>query len=120
MAPQSCIARLSGTYRPRPPAARAALQPGPRGARPDLRSARRLTDVGGRCLATEFFPISRDLAGGCRLISLVMPAIPTNGLARPAGIILTVRIIRSGGVFRPDREGIKLTCTKRWDHRNGP
>ena len=36
---------------------------------------------------------------------LVMPAIPTNGLARSDGIILVIRIIHPSGGFRPERDG---------------
>jgi hypothetical protein len=37
-----------------------------------------------------------------RSFSLVIPAIPTNGLAQPEGIILAVRFIRPRGVFEPE------------------
>src|SRR6266545_3109640 len=36
-----------------------------------------------------------------RSFSLIIPAIPTNGLAQPKGIILAVRFIRPRGVFEP-------------------
>jgi hypothetical protein len=45
---------------------------------------------------------------GCRPVyALVMPAIPTNGLAQSSGIILAIRIIRPRGVLSPNARGIK-------------
>jgi hypothetical protein len=40
-------------------------------------------------------------------IPLVMPAIPTSGLAQSRGIILAIRIIRPRGVLSPNARGIK-------------
>ena len=61
-----------------------ATPPGPRGARPDL----------PQCAQAYGHEVL--------VIPLVMPAIPTNGLAQSGGIILAIRIIRPRGVLGPN------------------
>ena len=148
MAQQSSIARLGGTYRtagtyrgqagtpwpastgpagtpgtdqhfssrhcrrPGPPTV--VSRPGRLGAPASLRAVTPLPGVHRRPARGRYLP-SRSL-----LIPLVMPAIPTNGLARSSGIILAIRIIPLSGVFSPNVTGITAACTKRWDHRDSP